>query len=466
MASASLFIENRMRPSSHAWLCTVCGGNNRSSVQICQQEGCGLHYEVSGVQLSDKRLKRLDERRRKQGMGPGKRSLRPLQLLNDNSLARDRADLKRFATVSFNVDTPRRRDTPSPSPSGAAPTPSTPTLAPSTDERRSPKKPRRALFSVNKRMLDGLGGSWAGVPPFSGDEDKLYRWVAEPALWGRVVMGRQSETEAARVQQRIVQHHAALHDALDASGFVLWRTLQPKTKLPASSRFGPEWEMRAHEGKVPSGGGATWLRSAWKLLREATFSFMGNPMFMVDDEWCSERLGRADVTTYALTDQPASRGSRGANVAAAALESPFPAERLLRSLINAGKDDEILYIDAICADRLGAAYRLLTDIIARRRAAHPGKRLVVVLMAVVSSDVLRRYARWGFQYGGILGGASGGGSAASAAPVVVQRIEPLHAELGRFEEALAAAAKEQPGSPFSPDAVTSPRRPGSVPRRR
>ena len=48
----------------------------------------------------------------------------------------------------------------------------------------------------------------------------------------------------------------------------------------------------------------------------------------------------------------------------------------------------MLYIDAIVADRYGAAYRLLCDIVAARRAKHPERRLVVVLMAVVSSDVL------------------------------------------------------------------------------
>ena len=128
-------------------------------------------------------------------------------------------------------------------------------------------------------------------------------------------------------------------------------------------------------------------------------------MVQVDDDWTADRLRRPDVRVHALCEDGGGKGSSKSGkdgkppptVAAAALESPFPAERLLRSLVNAGKDDEVLYIDAICADRLGAAYRLLTDMIEARREAAPRKRLVVVLMAVVSSDVLSRYARWGFQ---------------------------------------------------------------------
>ena len=124
-------------------------------------------------------------------------------------------------------------------------------------------------------------------------------------------------------------------------------------------------------------------------------------------------------------------------VVAAALETPFPAERLLRSLVAAGKDDEVLYIDAIVADRYGAAYRLLCDIVAARQARYPQRRLVVVLMAVVSSDVLGRYQRWGFSYGGVLGGDS------EIAPArIVDRIDRLHAELHHFEVAVKGSTTE------------------------
>ena len=36
-------------------------------------------------------------------------------------------------------------------------------------------------YHVNKQILASLGGGWENTPPFSGDEDKLYRWMAEPA---------------------------------------------------------------------------------------------------------------------------------------------------------------------------------------------------------------------------------------------------------------------------------------------
>ena len=119
---------------------------------------------------------------------------------------------------------------------------------------------------------------------------------------------------------------------------------------------------------------------------------------------------------------------------AAALETPFPAERLLRSLVAAGKDDEVLYIDAIVADQYGAAYRLLCDIISARQALHPHRRLVVVLMAVVSSDVLGRYKRWGFSYGGMVGQTD-----SESVPVLVDRIDRLHNQLQHFEAAMTRA---------------------------
>ena len=128
-------------------------------------------------------------------------------------------------------------------------------------------------------------------------------------------------------------------------------------------------------------------------------------------------------------------------VAAAIVETPFPAERLLRSLVNAGKDDELLYIDAIVADRYGAAYRLLCDLVAERRALHPERRLVVVLMSVVSSDCLSRYARWGFSYGGLVGSGSD-----DKVPLLVDRIDRLLHELKRFEASIAKAHAPSPCS--------------------
>ena len=128
-------------------------------------------------------------------------------------------------------------------------------------------------------------------------------------------------------------------------------------------------------------------------------------------------------------------------VAAAIVETPFPAERLLRSLVNAGKDDELLYIDAIVADRYGAAYRLLCDLVAERRALHPERRLVVVLMSVVSSDCLSRYARWGFSYGGLVGSGSD-----DKVPLLVDRIDRLLYELKRFEASISKAHAPSPCS--------------------
>ena len=87
---------------------------------------------------------------------------------------------------------------------------------------------------------------------------------------------------------------------------------------------------------------------------------------------------------------------------AGAIATRFPAERLLRSLVLAHKDHQILYVDVICAAERGAAYRLLCDIVAQARRETPGQNLVVVLMAVVSSEVLACYGRWGFSYGGVV----------------------------------------------------------------
>ena len=441
-------------------------------------------------------------------------------------------------------------------------------------KRAVPKPKQTAHYSVNKHLLASLGGGWINMPPFAGDEDRLYRWMAEPALWARVIMG---EVEP-RAQQRLIGLHAALHDGLDASGFVLWRSLPPlrpsltitvrstaststpqarmlprvsfrQSRLIPSERFGSDWEARTHPGAPACALAApAWLRNAWALIQQATFHFLGQPMPVVDAAWVADRFNRSDAVTHALVacasmggevgshvcddsngtepavdgerqqrsrstrdnrnahqpDRSLSRarqrgdrggdgdalsqrlqsgGGRGANryscgghaiaahldrehaiqikdngringsgpdcgaaaaspcrghsstqVAAAALETPFPAERLLRSLVAAGKDDEVLYIDAIVADRYGAAYRLLCDIVAARRAKHPERRLVVVLMAVVSSDVLGRYRRWGFSYGGIIGQAD-----AEVAPVLVDRIDRLHVELQHFEAAMMRA---------------------------
>ena len=417
-------------------------------------------------------------------------------------------------------------------------------------------------FSVDKHLLASLGGKWENTPPFSGDEDRLYRWIAEPALWARVIM---SDLEP-RTQQRLIGLHAALHDNLDASGFVLWRALPPlheheglcvtlhsaalpsvpqrlalprvtirQGKLISSSRFGEVWNMRSYAA-LPAGSSGTpaWLHGAWQLIQQATFPFLGQPMCVVDSVWAADRFNRTDAITHALIscdtgdedadtgiddssgvadesergvqhvpkrharradrDGPGTRqqhdkaftsrrrprfgsnggiahandygdahkwmpddGSGGVSgvpcasaqvdpsarkaarrpgraapvVVAAALETPFPAERLLRSLIAAGKDDDVLYIDAIVADRYGAAYRLLCDMVSARRALHPERRLVVVLMAVVSSDVIGRYMRWGFSYGGVVGQTDG-----ECIPVLVDRIDRLHAELHNFEAAM------------------------------
>ena len=74
--------------------------------------------------------------------------------------------------------------------------------------------------------------------------------------------------------------------------------------------------------------------------------------------------------------------------------------------------------------------------VAERQARNPDRRLVVVLMAVVSSDVLGRYARWGFSYGGVVPAADG----ESSPPLLVDRIDKLHTELKHFEQAMTRPA--------------------------
>ena len=129
-------------------------------------------------------------------------------------------------------------------------------------------------------------------------------------------------------------------------------------------------------------------------------------------------------------------GCKGPAVIAAAIETPFPAERRLRSLVQADKDDEVLHIDAIVADRYGAAYRLLCDIVAQRspaprpqaRRGADGRRLVASAQS---------YKRWGFSYGGVIDGAQWGANTnPSGAPVLVDRIDRLQAELTNFEQAM------------------------------
>jgi hypothetical protein len=197
-----------------------------------------------------------------------------------------------------------------------------------------------------------------------------------------------------------------------------------------STRFNDGWVLQSNKG--PPGElstAAAWLRNACTLIQEVTFPFMGSRMPVVDGGWVEDRFTRADATIYALCEGEGADGDRDVTVAAA-LCTPFPAERLLRGLINADKDAEIVYIDVICAARYGAAYRLLCDIIAEKRRAQPPRPLVVVMMAVASSDVLRRYARWGFSYGGVIGGAPG------QPPKSINQLDRLYKELARFEEAM------------------------------
>ena len=54
------------------------------------------------------------------------------------------------------------------------------------------------------------------------EHSQLYRWISEPALWARLVLD--DLDRANRAQARLGQLHALLHDALDASGFILWRS--------------------------------------------------------------------------------------------------------------------------------------------------------------------------------------------------------------------------------------------------
>ena len=310
-------------------------------------------------------------------------------------------------------------------------------------------------FNVDRDVLASL--AWDGVETLAGDEDELYRWITEPDLWVQHVLMRDVEV---RVRRRLFQLHSSLHEEMHASGFVLWRALparlpgltltvrnsktpqlpERRVQLPAvtfrqnrinpSSHFHDGWVLRSHEG--PPGELQTapaWLRNACNLIQEVTFPFVGSSMPVVDGNWVEDRFTRSDATIYALCEGGGAQGKKGVTVAAA-LCTPFPAERQLRAMTNAAKDAEILYIDVICAARYGAAYRLLCDIIAEKRGAQPPRPLLVVMMAVASSDVLKRYARWGFSYGGVIGGAPG------EPGIFVNRLDQLSKELARFEDAM------------------------------
>ena len=319
-----------------SWLCTSCSQTNPGILLTCSRMECGLHFDLVGVRLSDTRLKRRAERVVAQ----------PLQRITASAAghsgrhasrgkvpAAAPAGYKRMRgspeqgaplhpPASTVGGTPRRSPAPRRSalralgPLGelgdlehdsnaGSPSAGVAAECSSSAKRRrttTPASKRPRGLCVHKSTLDELGGGWVGVPPFSGDEDRLYRWIAEPALWARVVLG---DADPA-AQRRIIQHHAALHDALDASGFVLWRSLPPSEKLPASSRFGPGWAVRTLVGRsgslrplpalsaaipatparlaaAPLGlppGAPAWLGPAWALLRGATFTFMGEPMLM------------------------------------------------------------------------------------------------------------------------------------------------------------------------------------------
>mmetsp|Transcript_27801 Transcript_27801/g.88380 ORF Transcript_27801/g.88380 Transcript_27801/m.88380 type:complete len:407 (-) Transcript_27801:96-1316(-) len=344
-------------------------------------------------------------------------------------------------------------------------------------------------FRVPKAGLEALGGEWASLDPFEGNENELYEWISDPALWARVVLGdidrpssrppsrasmggngdggngNGDDTSAAhgrsnghadrrssssRSQQRLGQLHAGFREALDADGFVLWRSFPPlgpshltlrqaglplsrlelcrfsiaAQKLTPSSRFGSGWEVRSFPAAAVDS--PPWADAARQVIARATFPFMGSTLQLVDQDWMNSRFQREDALLHALCegDGPSSR------VVAAALSTPFPAERLLRSMLLSEHSDEVLYIDAIVATQRGAAYRLLHDLVLERRAAHPDRRLVVVLMAVCSSEVLACYARWRFCYGGILAGGP------DDSRRVANRLHRLQIELARFEAAV------------------------------
>ena len=200
-------------------------------------------------------------------------------------------------------------------------------------------------FRVPKAGLEALGGEWASLDPFEGNENELYEWISDPALWARVVLGdidrpasrppsRASmggngdggngigdDTSAAhgrsnghgdrrssssRSQQRLGQLHAGFREALDADGFVLWRSFPPlgpshltlrqaglplsrlelcrfsiaAQKLTPSSRFGSGWEVRSFPAAAVDS--PPWADAARQVIARATFPFMGSTLQLVD----------------------------------------------------------------------------------------------------------------------------------------------------------------------------------------
>ena len=200
-------------------------------------------------------------------------------------------------------------------------------------------------MAISQQFLASLGGAWANTPPFCGDEDRLYRWMAEPALWARLIMG---DVEP-RTQQRLIGLHAALHDGLDASGFMLWRTLPPiadqgititlrsaachsrhsvqlpkvtikQAKLAPSSRFGSGWGLRSYTVKPSAPLDAPgWLEDARRILQESTFPFLGQAMPVIDAAWAADRFSRTDAITHALVETE--EGEEGGDAGAAAASS-------------------------------------------------------------------------------------------------------------------------------------------------
>jgi len=258
-----------------------------------------------------------------------------------------------------------------------------PTTEPNTESHKGSQP-----FKVDRDVLASL--AWEGASTLAGDEDELYRWLTEPELWVQHVLMRDVE---ARVRRRLVQLHSSLHEEMHASGFVLWRALPARhpgltltltnsktpqlparrVQLPAvtfrqhrltpSTHFNDGWVLRSHMGPPGELSAApVWLRNACDLIQQVTFPFVGSSMPVVDGGWVEDRFTRSDATIYALCEGAGEAHEVKDITVAAALCTPFPAERLLRALINADKDAEIVYIDVICAARYGAAYRLLCDV--------------------------------------------------------------------------------------------------------
>lgn len=210
-------------------------------------------------------------------------------------------------------------------------------------------------FKVDRDVLASL--AWDGVDTLAGDEDELYRWLTEPELWVQHVLMRDVEV---RVRRRLFQLHSSLHEEMHASGFVLWRALparlpgltltvrnsktpqlpERRVELPAvtfrqnritpSTHFHDGWVLRSHmgpPGELPLA--PAWLRNACNLIQQVTFPFVGSSMPVVDGNWVEDRFTRSDATIYALCEGGGAQGKKGVTVAAA-LCTPFPAERQLR----------------------------------------------------------------------------------------------------------------------------------------